>query len=57
MKKRTISETIIDLERAALEAWHDGNPSPYLGLYSKNFTAEYTNADINICIHNILINR
>ncbi|WP_286861054.1 hypothetical protein [Proteiniphilum sp. UBA5510] len=57
MKKRTISETIIDLESAALEAWHDGNPSPYLELYSKNFTAEYTNADINICIHNILINR
>jgi len=29
MEKRTISETIIDLESAALEAWHDGNSSPY----------------------------
>ena len=38
MEKRTISETIIDLESAALEAWHDGNPSPYLELYSKDFT-------------------
>jgi hypothetical protein len=38
MDKRTITETIITLETAALEAWHNGNPSPYLDLYSKDFT-------------------
>ena len=38
MDKRTITETIIALETAALEAWHNGNPSPYLELYSKDFT-------------------
>jgi ketosteroid isomerase-like protein/alpha/beta superfamily hydrolase len=38
MEKRTITETIIDLETAALDAWHDGNPTPYLELYSKDFT-------------------
>jgi len=38
MNKRTISETIIALETVALEAWHNGNPSPYLELYSKDFT-------------------
>ncbi|MDD3525762.1 MAG: nuclear transport factor 2 family protein [Bacteroidales bacterium] len=38
MKKRTITETIIALETEALEAWHNGNPSPYLELYSKDFT-------------------
>lgn len=26
------------METAALEAWHNGNPSPYLELYSKDFT-------------------
>ncbi|TCN66424.1 YybH family protein [Acetobacteroides hydrogenigenes] len=38
MDKRTISETIIALETAALDAWHNGNPTPYLELYSKDFT-------------------
>lgn len=38
MDQRTITETIIALETAALEAWHNGNPSPYLDLYSKDFT-------------------
>ncbi|HRW26758.1 MAG TPA: nuclear transport factor 2 family protein [Bacteroidales bacterium] len=38
MDNLTISGTIIALERAALEAWLDGNPSPYLKLYSKDFT-------------------
>lgn len=38
MDNRTISETIITLETDALEAWHNGNPSPYLELYSKDFT-------------------
>jgi ketosteroid isomerase-like protein len=38
MDKRTVAETIIALERAALDAWHNGNPSPYLDLYSKDFT-------------------
>ena len=38
MEKLTITETIIALETAALDAWHNGNPSPYLELYSKDFT-------------------
>jgi ketosteroid isomerase-like protein len=38
MDNRTISETIIALETAALDAWHNGNPSPYLELYSNDFT-------------------
>lgn len=38
MDKLTITETIIALETKALEAWHNGNPSPYLDLYSKDFT-------------------
>lgn len=38
MEKRTTAETIIALETAALEAWHEGNPTPYLELYSKDFT-------------------
>lgn len=38
MDNRTITETIIALETDALEAWHNGNPSPYLELYSKDFT-------------------
>jgi ketosteroid isomerase-like protein len=38
MDKLTIKETIIALESAALEAWHNGNPSPFLELYSKDFT-------------------
>ncbi len=38
MDKLTITEKIIALETMALDAWHDGNPSPYLELYSKDFT-------------------
>ena len=38
MDKSTITETIIALETAALDAWHNGNPTPYLDLYSKDFT-------------------
>lgn len=38
MDKRIITETIIALETAALNAWHQGNPSPYLKLYAKDFT-------------------
>jgi len=38
MDKLTIAETIIALETAALDAWHNGDPSPYLDLYSKDFT-------------------
>lgn len=38
MNKNTISETIIALEKTAMEAWLNGNPSPFLDLYSKDFT-------------------
>jgi len=38
MENLTITEKIIALEKEALEAWHNGNPSPYLDLYSKDFT-------------------
>ena len=38
MDKRTTTETIIALETAALEAWHNGDPTPYFELYSKDFT-------------------
>jgi ketosteroid isomerase-like protein len=38
MDKLAIAETIIALETVALDAWHKGNPSPYLELYSKDFT-------------------
>lgn len=38
MDKLNIKETIVALERAALDAWHRGDPSPYLELYSKDFT-------------------
>jgi ketosteroid isomerase-like protein len=34
----SIAETIIALETAALEAWLNGNPTPYLDLYSNDFT-------------------
>jgi hypothetical protein len=36
MDTLTLTETIIALETAALDAWHNGNPSPYLDLYSKD---------------------
>ncbi len=38
MDRPTITETIIALETAALDAWHKGNPTFYLDLYSKDFT-------------------
>ncbi|HOW84761.1 MAG TPA: nuclear transport factor 2 family protein [Candidatus Aminicenantes bacterium] len=38
MDMLNIKETIVALERAALDAWHRGDPSPYLELYSKDFT-------------------
>ena len=38
MDKLTVTEKIIALETDALEAWLEGNPSPYLELYSKDFT-------------------
>lgn len=38
MDKNTISETIISLGKTAMEAWLNGNPTPYLILYSKDFT-------------------
>ena len=38
MSKQNISETIIALEKAAMQAWLNGNPSPFLALYSKDFT-------------------
>jgi hypothetical protein len=37
MYKLTVTEKIIALETAALEAWHNGDPSPYLELYSIDF--------------------
>jgi ketosteroid isomerase-like protein len=38
MGTRSIAETIIALETAALEAWLNGDPTPYLDLYSNDFT-------------------
>lgn len=38
MNKLTITEKIIALETEALDVWLKGNPSPYLHLYSKDFT-------------------
>jgi ketosteroid isomerase-like protein len=38
MNNLNITKTIIALESSALEAWHNGDPSPYLDLYSKDFT-------------------
>jgi len=38
MNKLNVTETIIALETTALEAWLNGNPTPYLNLYSKDFT-------------------
>lgn len=38
MDKQTTAETIIALEKAAMEAWHNGDPSPFLDLYSKEYT-------------------
>lgn len=38
MDTHTITETIIALEKTAMEAWLNGNPAPFLELYSKDFT-------------------
>jgi len=38
MNNLNITKIIIALETSALEAWHNGDPSPYLDLYSKDFT-------------------
>ncbi len=38
MDKHSVTEKIIALETTVLEAWLDGNPSPYLYLYSQDFT-------------------
>lgn len=38
MNNLPFSQTIIALETAALDAWLQGNPTPYLELYSKDFT-------------------
>ena len=38
MENCTAAQTIIALETAALDAWHNGNPTPYLELYSEDFT-------------------
>ena len=38
MNNLNITKIIIALETSALEAWHHGDPSPYLDLYSKDFT-------------------
>lgn len=38
MNKHNVTKTIIDLETTALDAWHKGNPTPYLELYSNDFT-------------------
>lgn len=38
MVTSAIADTIIALETAALEAWLSGNPTPYLDLYSNDFT-------------------
>lgn len=38
MDKQTVAETIITMGKSAMEAWLNGNPSPYLDLYSKDFT-------------------
>ena len=32
------TEKIIAMEKAAMEAWLNGNPSPFLELYSEDFT-------------------
>lgn len=38
MNKAIITETILALEKAAMEAWLNGNPTPFLNLYSNDFT-------------------
>lgn len=38
MEKTTIAETVIALEKAAMDAWHNGDPSLFIELYSEDFT-------------------
>lgn len=38
MDKHAITETIIALEKSTMEAWFKGDPTPFLELYSKDFT-------------------
>ncbi|MDR1003966.1 MAG: DUF4440 domain-containing protein [Prevotellaceae bacterium] len=36
--ERTIKQHIIALEKAALEAWNEGNPDAYMELYAEDYT-------------------
>ncbi len=38
MDKSTIEKIIIALEKEAMEAWSNGNPTPFLNLYSEDYT-------------------
>lgn len=38
MDTRNVAQTILSLEKPALEAFLNGNPTPYLDLYSKDIT-------------------
>ncbi len=38
MDTNTIKERIISLEKVAMAAWLKGNPTPFLDIYSKDFT-------------------
>lgn len=38
MDKHTVAETILALEKTAMDAWHQGDPSPFLELYAEDFT-------------------
>lgn len=38
MNNSSITKKIIALETKALEAWHNGNPTLYLELYTEDFT-------------------
>lgn len=38
MEHTLIINSILTIEKTALEAWHNGNPSKFLELYSKNYT-------------------
>ncbi|MDD4058549.1 MAG: nuclear transport factor 2 family protein [Bacteroidales bacterium] len=38
MNNSSITKKIIALETEALEAWHNGNPTLYLELYTEDFT-------------------
>ncbi len=38
MDKHTTAETILSSEHTAMQAWLNGNPSPFLELYSEDIT-------------------